>query len=734
MNGSSRSNHQRNRNVRDRGWLSWYQRGSDLMRMTLILAIFGSVVVALGTASVYATWSTDSVVLQEGEIADRSFRAPRTETFVSDLRTEERREEAFSDSRNIVLRDDPTVAPNQISSLTTALEGIDEVRSENGSSDDEDDVEQVQSLAEGLSDAQAASLLELNSAEWSRVRNEALRLLDDVFTEQISAEDVAGVRDGMPQRANPQLPASERNLAIALTRPYVRANVDIDEEATQDAREAAAEDVDSVMMTVQAGQIIVREGDPVTRYHVEQLEYFGLLSPEQTWDQFGGVVGLLSLVTLAMVLYLGKFASDICKSRQLFLVALVVIVPLVAGRFVLVNEDLLYMFPAAAAIMLLAILIDFHFAVVVGGFLGLYLGIVSGSSFEIAFVTILASVAGAAVIWRAERTVTFLLAGLSVMITTFIAASLFHLMSGELDMSNAGTLLVSSAVNGALSSSLTFLFFSLLGTLFGITTHLQLLELAHPNQPLLYRLTREAPGTYHHSIVVSNLAESAAERVGGDPLFARTAVMYHDIGKLMRPTFFIENQANRSNIHDSLDPRSSAQIIIDHAADGVRMARKSRVPKPIVDVIEQHHGTSLVKYFYNQAVKAGEEVEEADFRYPGPKPQTREAGIILLADSVEAAVRAMSQSGSLYEETMDEAAGETVRRSKLDRIVDGIIRERIDDGQLDECDLTIKQIEEIKQIFVSILEGVYHPRIEYPEATKRPARHASSDVATAEQS
>jgi cyclic-di-AMP phosphodiesterase PgpH len=703
------------------------------MRLALVLAIFGSAILAAGTASVYATWSSDSVAIEEGEIADRSFRAPRTETFVSELRTEERREEAYSDSRNVVLREAPSVAPDQVDDLNSALESIEEIRSE-PDSEDEDDVEQVRSVAEGLNDAQAEALLDLDASTWSRVRSESIRLLEDVFTEEIASEDVAGVRDGMPQRADPQMVPSERNLAVALAQPYVRANYEVDEEATTEEREAAADEVEPVMLTVQSGQIIVREGDPVTRYHIEQMEYFGLLSAEQTWDQFAGVVGLLGLVTLAMVLYLGKFVPDLCRSRQLVLVGLVVGVPLVAGRIVLLNEDLYYMFPAAAAIMLLAILIDFHVAVVVGGFLGLYLGIVSGSSFEIAFVTILSAVAGAAVIWRAERTVTFLIAGIAVTSTTFVAGALFQLMAGELEMSNAASLLVSSAINGALSSSMTFLFFSLLGTLFGITTHLQLLELAHPNQPLLYRLTREAPGTYHHSIVVSNLAESAAERVGGDPLFARVAVMYHDIGKLMRPTFFIENQANRTNIHDSLDPRSSAQIILDHVADGVRMARKARVPKPILDVIEQHHGTALVRYFYNQALNSGEDVDEADFRYSGPKPQTKEAGIILLADSVEAAVRSMSQSGSLYEDAVEDEAGEPVRKSRLDGIVEGIIRNHIEDGQLDECDLTIKQIEDIRKIFVSILEGVYHPRIEYPEAARRKTDTATAEIATPEPS
>jgi cyclic-di-AMP phosphodiesterase PgpH len=601
--------------------MSRFQRGSDFMRLALALAIFAGAILTVSTISVYATWSSDEVTLQEGQIADRTFRAPRTETLISELRTQERRDEAYEDSRNIVLRQDPSVAPNQSSALRETLQTIDDLR-------DDDTIatsraaERIRATAEGLSDDQAEAVVNLNDASWGRVRSEAQRLLENALAGEVPPEDVAGVRDQLSQQADPQLQAVERTIAVALARPYVRANVEIDEQRTREAREAAAANVEPVMVTVQAGQVIVREGDPVTRYHIEQLEHFGLLTPEQSWEQFAGVVGLLGLVTLAMVLYLGKFTPDVCRSRQLILVGLVVAVPVVAGRFLLMNEDLHYMFPAAAAIMLLAILIDFHVAVVVGGFLGLYLGIVSGSSFEIAFVTILASVAGAAVIWRAERTMTFLFAGLAVMATTFIAASLFELFAGNLDGAMAISLGVSSAVNGALSASLTFLFFSLLGTLFGITTHLQLLELAHPNQPLLYRLTREAPGTYHHSIVVSNLAESAAERVGGDPLFARVAVMYHDIGKLMRPTFFIENQANRANVHDALDPKTSARIILDHVIDGVRMARKARLPRPIIDVIEQHHGTSLVRYFYNQALSAGEDVDEADFRYSGPKPQT----------------------------------------------------------------------------------------------------------------
>ena len=284
-----------------------------------------------------------------------------------------------------------------------------------------------------------------------------------------------------------------------------------------------------------------------------------------------------------------------------------------------------------------------------------------------------------------------------------------------------------AAFNGGITAVLTFGSFNFLGGLFGITTHLQLLELAHPNQPLLYKLAREAPGTYHHSIVVSNLAESAVELVGGDPLFTRVAVLYHDIGKTLRPTFFIENQANRDNVHDELDPQQSARIIIDHVTDGVRLAQRARLPTRIVDIIKQHHGTTQIRYFYNKAVSLGDDVREEDFCYPGPKPQTKEAGVIMLADSVEAAVRAAAQSGKL--DFADEpghigangvngssGARNGRQNSKLQQLVNQVIDDRVKSGQLNECDLTLRDIERTKATFVQVLDGIYHPRIEYPPA------------------
>jgi len=691
------------------------RRGPSLWRISRFV-LFGLIIYLVLGLILYVTWQSDSLNLQAGGIADRTIKAPHTATFVSDVTTQERRQEAYDDSRNIVLKSDPTIATTQMAALRSALNNIDAIRSGATPTASANRADQIRSAVEGLSVDNAVAISDLSTAGWSRVTSEATRLLAVAMADQISPEDVASVKEGLLERSNAPMVLSERTLAVALAQPFIQANVEVDAEQTKAAREAAAAAVAPVMVTVQEGQVIVRDGDVVSKSDIEKLDYFQLLTPSHNWQQFIGMLGLLGFVTLGLVFYLYKFAHGLWQTRQLLLVGLVIVVPVIAGRFWFLNTDLRFMFPAAAAVMLLSVLLDFQISVVCAGFLALYLGIVGGIAFDVTFFAFLSGVAGAAVIWRAERTMTFLWSGLAVSLATLLSAVLFSLVHGTFSVMGSGSILYSSIANGGLSASLTFLTFSVLGRIFGITTHLQLLELAHPNQPLLYRLAREAPGTYHHSIMVSNLAESAVESVGGDPLFARVAVLYHDVGKVLRPSFFVENQANRANVHDALDPRTSARIIQEHVVDGVRLARKAHLPQSIIDIIQQHHGTTLIKYFYTEALNNGEDVDESEFRYPGPKPQTKEAGVIMLADGVEAAVRAASQSGKLYEESTEAQNGQNVRRAaKLQQVVDGVIKARLDDGQLDECDLTLKQIEQIRRSFIKILEGIYHPRVEYPE-------------------
>jgi len=249
------------------------------------------------------------------------------------------------------------------------------------------------------------------------------------------------------------------------------------------------------------------------------------------------------------------------------------------------------------------------------------------------------------------------------------------------------------------------------------------MELSHPTHPLLRKLIREAPGTYYHSVSVGNLAESAGEAIGADALLLRVASYYHDIGKTIRPYFFTDNQSDRENVHNDLDPHTSAEIICDHVIEGEKMARAAGVPRQVVDFIRAHHGTSIITHFYQLAVQQEDSVNLDDFRYPGPKPQTREQAIMMLADSVEATVRSKAQSGKIASSREDIGTGNgraQPGQQTLEELVNSIIDERIRSGQLDDCSLTLSDIAKIRQVFINTLQGIYHPRVDYtPQVVKQ---------------
>jgi hypothetical protein len=306
------------------------------------------------------------------------------------------------------------------------------------------------------------------------------------------------------------------------------------------------------------------------------------------------------------------------------------------------------------------------------------------------------------VVARPERLSTFAWSAVAIASVNSLVASSFRLFGQAYDATGMLQVVGASIANGIISSSLTFTAFFWLGSLFGITTPLQLFELARPTHPLARRLLLEAPGTYHHSLIVGNLGERAAEMTGADPLLVRVAALHHDVGKVLRPYFFVENQSGGENYHQQLDAKTSAQIIISHVKDSLELGRKHRFPTAVLDIIAQHHGTTSVGfgYFYQQAVKASDGgVDEGAFRYPGPRPRSKEAAIVMLADSVEAAVRASSP----------ESSGE------MERIVRKITNDRLVSGQLDDCEVTLHDLEEIRGAFIDVLQGVFHPRLQYPE-------------------
>lgn len=706
--------------VRAIGMLRRFNRLPDIVK----LGLFALICLLVTVSAVAFDYATNPTILVPGDIARETYKAPFATTYVSAIRTEDQRRAAHDSVSNIVQTHDETVMSTQVAEAQKLIANIAEVRESNAS--EANKTQQVFELAENLTRSEAELLVRLSDDDFDEVTDEVVRVLTVAMSEQIRTDEVESVRSSLPQRASAMLTSNQQSAAVSIAQLFVRPNVFIDDRATEQKRQEAADAVEPVVVTVQDGQAIVRDGDIVSRTDVEMLEALGLFAGSSDGPTRLGKSGLMVILTIILVGYLYSFGRQIWEGRQLVLLGIVLLMPVVAARFLLPHDDVQYMFPAALSAMLVAILLNFQLAAIVSIILAFYLGVVTGLSFELTAMYFAGAVAGAFVIHRAERTMTFIWSGVAVTLAMFVTAFSFRLLQGAVSSGDAVTLLAETGIAGALAASVTFLSFSVLGSLFGITTHLQLLDLLRPNQPLLNRLAREAPGTYHHSIIVSNLAESAVTIVGGDALLARVAVLYHDIGKLEHPTFFIENQANIGNVHDHLDPKVSARVLFEHVSDGYAMGKKARLPKPILDIIQQHHGTTLVQFFYTKALNAGMDVTEDEFRYPGPKPQSKEAAVIMMADSVEAAVRSMAQSGRLFEKA--EPGDRRSESERLREFVQSIIDQRVTDGQLSECDLTLRDIEEIRNSFVQILEGIYHPRVEYPASSPAPVEAVPAQV------
>jgi putative nucleotidyltransferase with HDIG domain len=364
--------------------------------------------------------------------------------------------------------------------------------------------------------------------------------------------------------------------------------------------------------------------------------------------------------------------------------------------------------------MLVAVMIDLRVAVVTVIGFALIAHFMAPNNTLLVVYLCLGSLAGAVVLGRAERLTAFLWAGVAVAVVNWFSLAAFRLPFDEFTPSRLIQLHVVIFLNGGLSASIALIGYLVLGNLFGITTSLQLTELSRPTHPLLRQLLLKASGTYHHTIIVSNLAERAAAAIGADAFLTRVGAYYHDIGKTVRPYFFAENIVDSASPHDKLDALTSAQIIISHVSDGLDLAHKYHLPERIQDFIREHHGRTMVKFFYVQAEReAGENevVDPADYSYPGPSPRTKETAILFLADMCEAAVRAVRPA----------------TREELETLVNRLIDERVGEGELNESNLTFRELQMIKEVFLQVLQGVHHPRIQYPEPVKKTKGNTQAD-------
>jgi putative nucleotidyltransferase with HDIG domain len=471
------------------------------------------------------------------------------------------------------------------------------------------------------------------------------------------------------------------------------------------------------------GQVIVEKGDVITASVMQELRDAGLVGAGLGGDDVAAAVlaALLGATALAGYIYLFQPKEASSPARLLLLALLVVLWVLAARLFlaqVLPDNDRLYLayiLPVAAAPMVVASLLDAALAITVAAVLA-FLATFSGfyqpdaraalggnplEAFQMVSVYMLGSLAGIYAVHRAERVNRYLLAGVVVALVSFTGLLMFWLLDAQRELVDLPWMLFTSALGGLVSAVITVGAFVVLGMLFGITTRIQLMELAQLNHPLLRRLQAEAPGTFHHSVVVGNLAERAADAVGADSLLVRVGCYFHDIGKLVRPGFYIENQLDGRNPHERLDPYTSAKVVAAHVNAGLELARKHHLPAKVRSIIAEHHGTRLVTYFYRKASQENPEVDPKLFAYPGPRPQSKEAAIVMLADSVEAVVRSSRDRSP----------------ERIDALVEAVINERLAEHQLDDCDLTLRDLRAIGEAFRVALRGLYHPRVEYPPPT-----------------
>jgi putative nucleotidyltransferase with HDIG domain len=651
--------------------------------------------------------SGGNVQLQPGDVAQRDVLAPQRISYVSQIRTDlerARREAAVSE---VYDPPDTRVARQQITLARQIFDYFDSVRADNHATPEE-----KRALIAAVKDLSLSSrvqdiLLTVDTETWSVIESETISVLNQAMRAEIRPNQVSLARRRVPTLLDFDVTDEAATVVVAIVEDLIQPNTFVNEQRTDEERQLAREGVQPVTVTFEKNQRILRAGDLVTPADVEALQAMGLQQPMYEPRELIGKVAYIALLGLVIGLYMLRFRPHVLdKSRYMWLLFWLLLLFVALVRLMVPGHTILpYLYPMAALSIMLAVLIEARLSILITIVIGLVIGYIADGSLEFTVYTVLGGLVGIFSLGRVERVNRLLWSGVYVSLTNVAIVLIFRLPSNSLDSMGLVQLISAGVANGILSASLTLVGFFLAGNLLGVTTSLQLLELARPTQPLLRQLLLRAPGTYHHSLMVSNLAEQAAERIGADALLTRVGAYYHDVGKTVRPYFFVENQMDGINVQDKLNPRTSAQIIISHVKDGLELAKKYRLPRDVRAFIPEHQGTGLIKYFYHQAVEQAEDpsmVDEADFHYPGPRPQSRETAIVMLADSCEAAVRA-AHPNSIEE---------------MDKIARRVINDKLTSGELDECDLTARDLDQIREAFVEMLHGVFHPRVKYPEDVK----------------
>ena len=643
--------------------------------------------------------------LKVGDIPKVDIKAPRE--VKDELSTDAKLQQAI-DSVPIQYNKNPEVKTNILNNINGFFTKANQLK--DSQIEDKDKLEKLKSEYNmNITDDTYKAVIALDKDDMKRLQDFLQKTLGDIYddsnisdnTQSDNQDDIKKAQENILLKVTTSDLSKElRTLATNIAYSQISPNFFYDKEKTEELRKEAEKKVSPVM--IKKDQTIVKEGEAVTEHQIQILKDLGLLdnSPYFQWHIYLSLAVLVILVLLLQWIYIYKYHEKVFGDVKLIIMINILnCTAILLSRIVGMISP--FLMPITFIPMIMALLVNHRISLTLSVLNCVLINVALGFNLDITILAIVNSVVGAIILKKMQQRNDILIASLYVFIIniTLTFSIGFLLSSNVLDVVQKSIYTGSASI---VSGILVIGFLPLFESAFDIVTTIKLLELSNPNAPLLKRLLMEAPGTYHHSIMVGNLAEVAAEEVGGNSLLARVAAYYHDIGKIKRPYFFRENQLGKDNPHDKLTPNLSTLIIISHVKDGSEMAKEYKLPKIIRDIIEEHHGTSIVKYFYLTMKNSSEKIEnvnEDDFKYSGPIPKTKESGIIMLADGVEAAVRSINEPDEF----------------KITQMIDNIFKDRLNEGQLDDCDLTLRDISKIKKAFLTVLIGIYHHRIEYPE-------------------
>lgn len=670
--------------------------------------------------------SARQVALSAGDIATETIKATRE--VVDQVTTETMQQDAMNAVGKVSVRDD-AIAQQVQTDLESCYQNIEDMRtlaqqdyanwqSAQVGTDSSATYDYSQSLLEQckkvlpfFNETELRAMLDAKDAQLEKlfqdINEQVTKAMEEDISENAVAQQVSAISEALANSTN--VYSSELlSIGNSIVSQYMRANTVYSEELTEVARNKARDGVEPVVY--KTGQNIVREGETVTQAQIAILEELGILQQNSgvLSLRLAGAVLITGIILLCMWLYLALFEQETFGSMRMVILINTVVLLTVLTCWLTENLNI-YLIPSVMGAMLIAVLVEHRIAVVcnfaLAGLAGLLAVIDQSGNFAnmalpVTLATLTAGCVAVYVVYRNPQRTTILISGLAagvINLLMFAGADFIASASWEVVLHDA----VMGMMAGLLAAVICLGTLPIWEWVFQIVTPMKLLEISNPNHPLLKRLLVEASGTYHHSIVVGNLAESAAQAIGANALLTRTGAYYHDVGKLKRPYFFKENQGNE-NPHDHIDPQLSAKIIRAHPTDGYELAREYKVPAPILNIIREHHGDSKIAYFYHKAKQMAPEgtvIDENNFRYPGPLPQTREAAVIMLADTVEAAVRSLKDHSP----------------EKIDEMITRLVHAKLNEGQLRHCALTLSDLDIITVTFRNMLSGVYHERIEYPD-------------------